>query len=119
MRKQEMKLAEIQRILEAQVLLGHHKLDTELSGGAASDLMSDLLRNPRENALLLTGLTSIQVIRTAIIASLGAVVFVRGKEPGAEMISMAQKHELPLLTTSLNMYSSCGRLYGNGLNSIR
>jgi predicted transcriptional regulator len=114
-----MRLAEVQQILEARTLLGHHNLDIEMTGGAASDLMSDLLRYPRENALLLTGLTSMQVIRTAIIASLGAVVFVRGKEPSADMISLAQKHDLPLLTTSLNMYSSCGRLYGSGLKSIR
>ncbi len=114
-----MKLSEIRDVLEGSVLVGEDKLDVEVTGGAASDLMSDLLRNPKEGALLLTGLTSIQVIRTSVIAGIGAVVFVRGKHPDPDMVAQARGHGLPLLSTPLNMYSSCGRLYNKGLKSIR
>ena len=114
-----MKLSEIKDTLDAAVLVGHDQLDMDVKGGAASDLMSDLLRLPREGALLLTGLTSIQVIRTSVIAGMVAVVFVRGKRPGQEMIAHAQEHDLPLLSSPLNMYTSCGMLYSKGLKSIR
>lgn len=114
-----MKLSEIAEILDAEVIEGHDSLDLEVTSGAASDLMSDLLRHPREGALLLTGLTSIQTIRTSVIAGMAAVVFVRGKRPDMETRTYAREHGLPLLSTHLNMYSSCGRLYGRGLPSTR
>ncbi len=114
-----MKIADVCNILDAKVVSGSDKLDLEVTCAAASDLMSDLLRNPKEGALVLTGLNTTQVIRTAVIAGLAAVVFVRGKEPDAEMVLQAEENGLPLLSTPFNMYSSCGRLYKNGLQSVR
>jgi len=113
-----MKLYEIKEILEAEIVYGGDLLDIEIYGGAASDLMSDLLRKPKEGALLLTGLTSIQAINTSIIAGMAAIVFVRGKRPDNEIILHAMKHEIPVLVTPFNMFTSCGRLYENGLRSI-
>ena len=114
-----MRLSDIKEILGADVLVGAEMLDIQVTGGAASDLMSDLLRNPRDGTLLLTGLTSIQAVRTSVISGIVAVIFVRGKKPNSNMMALAKEHNVPLLTTPLNMYSSCGRLFGKGLNSIR
>lgn len=114
-----MKLERVKEILEAELILGEEKLSMEVTGGAASDLMSDLLRNPKEGSLLLTGLTSTQAIRTSVIAGVGAVVFVRGKSPDPDIISLARENEIPLLSTPFNMYASCGKLFSNGLKSIR
>ena len=69
-----MKLSDIKEILGADVLVGAEMRTLTTGGHAASDLMSDLLRNPREGALLLTGLTSIQVVRTSVIAGIVAVI---------------------------------------------
>ena len=114
-----MRLSEVVEILGAMVVEGQDQLEMQVTSAAASDLMSDLLRNPKEGALLLTGLTSIQVIRTAVIAEMAAIVFVRGKHPDDEVRAQARLHDLPLLSTPLNMYSSCGRLHNKGLASIR
>jgi predicted transcriptional regulator len=115
-----MKLSEVKDTLEAVVICGEDLLDVEVRGGAAaSDLMSDLLRYPAEGSLILTGLTNIQVLHTAIIAGMIAIIFVRGKKPGEDLRVLADKHRIPILTTHLNMYSSCGRLFQKGLKSIR
>lgn len=113
-----MKIKDIIEILEATLVTGDDKLELEITGGAASDLMSDLLRNPKEGAVLLTGLNTIQTIRTAVISDLSAVVLVRGKTPNPEMIEYSQDHGLPLLSSPLNMYTSCGKLFAKGLGSI-
>ena len=63
--------------------------------------MSDVLAFTKERTLLLTGLTNIQVIRTAELSDLAGLVFVRGKLPGAEVINLAQTKGMPLLTTNL------------------
>ena len=50
----------MKEILEANVLVGDDNLDDEVLFGAAGDLMSDLLKNPREGAILLTGLPKVR-----------------------------------------------------------
>lgn len=113
-----MKLADIKEILRAEVIVGHEDLDEYVTAGTASDLMSDILRGPTNGAVLLTGLNNIQVIRTAVIAGVKAVVLVRGKEPSSEMVNHAHEHKLPLLSTAFTMYSSCGRLFSKGLRGV-
>ena len=82
-----MKLSEIANILDAEVLTGQAQLAKEIYKGGASDLMSDILAGLSENCILLTGLITIQAIRTAVVADVGAVVFVRGKMPAPEVVA--------------------------------
>ena len=110
-----MKLVQIQRILEAEVLCGFEYLEREAEAACGADLMSDVLAFTKEKALLLTGLTNIQAIRTAEISDLVAIVFVRGKRPGPEVIQLAETKGIPLLLSSYPMFESCGVLYANGL----
>ncbi len=110
-----MKLAQIQKVLEAEVLCGMEWLDQEARSACGSDLMSDVLAFTRERAILLTGLTNIQVIRTAEMSDLAGIIFVRGKRPGPEVIVMAREMGIPLLLTQRQMYEACGILYKDGL----
>ncbi len=110
-----MMLKEIKEILEAEVLVGEESLDLDIIMACGADLLSDVLAFTKSESLLLTGLTHPQVIRTAEIAEIKAVCFVRGKRPPAETVKLAKEKGVPLLCTSLPMYESCGRLYGSGL----
>ena len=60
-----MKLREIRDILNATVLWGEDRLDTEVRSACGSDFMSDVLAYVKDQGLLLTGLVNPQVIRTA------------------------------------------------------
>lgn len=113
-----MKLSEIKDVLKAGVIVGDEKLNTTVRAGAASDLMSDLLRGPKDGVVVLTGLNNLQVVRTSIVSGVAAVVFVRGKRPEQEMIALAREHDLPLLSTPFTMYSACGRLFRAGLRGV-
>lgn len=110
-----MKLAHVKARLDAEVLCGSEWLDREVKSACGSDLMSDVLAFTKEQALLLTGLTNIQVIRTAEMSDLVAILFVRGKRPGQEVVEMAREMEIPLLSTSKQLYEACGMLYKDGL----
>ena len=110
-----MKLKEVKRILEAEVIVGEDLLSEEVVMACGSDLMSDVLAFAKHETLLLTGLTNPQVVRTAEMADLRAICFVRGKKPGQETIEIAKSKDIPLLTTSLPMFESCGRLHREGL----
>ena len=110
-----MKLKEIERILGAEVIAGANLLETDIKMACGSDLMSDVLAYVKQGSLLLTGLTNPQVVRTAEMADLRAICFVRGKRPGQETIEIAESKDIPLLTTPLPMFESCGRLHREGL----
>ncbi len=110
-----MKLKEISEILKAEVLIGQENLDIEIGMVCGADLLSDVLAFTKPDSLLLTGLTHPQVIRTAEIAEVNAVCFVRGKRPPEETVELAKQRDLPLLCTSLLMYESCGLLYEHKL----
>jgi predicted transcriptional regulator len=112
-----MNLERLCEILEAKALSCGGHLNREIKMVCGSDLMSDVLAYIKADALLLTGLTNIQVVRTAEMAEVAAVCFVRGKQPHDETIKLAEEKKLPLLTTNLTMYESCGRLYREGLQS--
>lgn len=106
-----MTLKQIIDILEADILTENLDFGREIKMIYASDLMSDVLAFVKLNTLLLTGLTNVQVVRTAEMAEISAVCFVNGKKPQKETVRLALENKIPLLTTKLSMYESCGRLY--------
>jgi predicted transcriptional regulator len=103
-------LADVRDLLEAEVFNGED-LSIKVSAIGAADLLSDVLATSKTGTLLLTGLLNTQVIRTAIVADLCGVVFVRGKKPGSEILSLARESKIPVLGTSLKMFEAAGRLY--------
>jgi predicted transcriptional regulator len=109
------KLEEVRQILDCRVLVGDEKLGEQVHVGCGADLMSDVLAFIKPGALLLTGLTNVQSVRTADIAGVRAIVYVRGKVPDKEAINLAKEMGVVLLTTNLLMYEACGKLYARGL----
>jgi len=110
-----MTLEEVKEILKAEVIIGSNDLQMEVKMGCGCDLMSDVLAFTKPESLLLTGLINTQVIRTAEIADIKAICFVRGKKPDEETVRLAKSKGLPLLMTQLPMFESCGQLYKKGL----
>ena len=110
-----MKLSKIVEALDATILAGEDKLEEVITRCGASDLMSDVLAAVSEDCILLTGLTTVQVIRTAMVAGVGAVVIVRKKKAPQEVIDMAKDQGIPLISSPYSMFVSCGRLHACGL----
>lgn len=110
-----MTLAEVKKILDADVIAGEDMLHIEVKTGFAADLMSDVLAYVKEGSILLTGLTNPLVIRTADTLDLSAIVFVRGKRPATDAVKLAEEKKIPLLATRYIMFESCGRLYAAGM----
>lgn len=110
-----MKINEIKELLCAEILCGGEFLNSEVHFAFGSDLMSDVLAYVKENTVLLTGLTNMQVIRTAEMAELMAIIFVRGKRPDQDLVTLAMENNIVLMLTTDTMYTASGKLYSNGL----
>jgi hypothetical protein len=104
--------------LDAELYVGHLWLSREVVSVCASDLMSDVLSFAAENSLLITGLNNIASVRTAHIAEIVGIIYVRGKIPDEEMKQLALTFEIPLIGTKYSMYEACGILHGIGLPGV-
>lgn len=114
-----MKICEIEKHLDAQVLTCHDLLDRDVVSACGSDMMSDVLAYVKDQAVLLTGLVNSQVVRTALMMDMLCIVFVRNKKPTQEILDLASDNGIVVMTTEKRMYDACGILYANGLQGER
>lgn len=112
-----MTLEEVLRTIGGRVVSRNVDLAATVEMACGADLMSDVLAFTHAGTLLLTGLTNPQVVRTAEMAGIKAIVFVRGKHPPRETLALAEEKGIPLLATRYTLYEACGRLYAAGLPS--
>lgn len=110
-----MTLHEVKNILDANFLCGDDQLDIPITSAFGADVMSDLLAFGKAGSLLLTRMTSPQVIRTSDILDIAAIVITQGNVPSADVIQLAEELNIPLLTTRYLLFEAAGRLYGKGL----
>ncbi len=110
-----MKISKIIELLEATVLCGEDMIENEVHSACGSDMMSDVLAYVKEQAVLLTGLINLQVVRTAEMMDMKCIVIVRGKRPNEDVINLCRESGIVMLMTDERMYVACGKLYENGL----
>lgn len=113
-----MTVRKIAEILKAEIIFDANALDLEIESVCSSDLMSDLLHfSTRNRSLLITGLINSQVVRTADIADIKAIVFVLDKRPDRDTIALAREKKIALMVSPFSRFTACGRLYSEGLRS--
>lgn len=113
-----MDLRELVDCTQGQLLTDGTRPRLPIRGAGAADLMSDVLACVQPGAVLLTGLCNLQVVRTAQMADVAAVVFVRGKVPEPATIALANEEGIPLISSPLGLYELCGRLCRCGVPSL-
>ncbi len=109
-----MKVKDIIKAVNGRVICGDD-LEKDLTTGCSSDLMSDILTLEPVNAVLITGLANIQAVRTADMAGISHILFVRDKQVTKEMIDLALDCGITLLETGDSMFNVCGQLSKEGL----
>jgi hypothetical protein len=112
-----MTVTEAVALLDGQFYTVKEVNDIEISSACGADLMSDIMTLVKDKTLLLTGLVNIQVVRTAELMDIPAIIFIRSKVPSQEMIDLAEENSIVLAGTSLSMFEACGKLYEAGFIS--
>ena len=100
-----MKIRQIMALTGATVVCGNGREDHEVQCAFAS-------------VLLVTGLCNMQTIRTAEMADVSCILFVRGKKATPDILQLAAENEMILMETDHSMYHTVGELYCNGLPPI-
>ncbi len=113
-----MNIKNLIEFIDGELLTPSADLSREIKGGCGADLMSDVLASIQPDAVLLTGLCNPQVVRTAMMSDVAAIVFVRGKKPAEETVRLADQEGIPLISSPFGMFELSGRLFLAGLPSL-
>ena len=110
-----MRLIDLVESLGLRVEMAGDSLNVEVTGGYASDLMSDVLANASAGELWVTLQTHQNVVAVASMKELAGIVLVAGREPQEETLVKAQEEGVPVMVSALSAFELVGRLYELGL----
>ncbi len=113
-----MKLGQVVEKLDLTVRTAGESLDTEVTAGYASDLMSDVIAHAREGNLWVTLQIHQNIVAVASMNGLVGIVLVNGREPEEETIEKAEAEGIPIMVTSLPTFEVVGKLYSMGISGI-
>jgi len=114
-----MHLSEIAQILALEIRSAAKHLDTDVLGGYASDLMSDVMANAEEGYLWVTLQTHANIVAVAAMKELAGIILINGREPEKETAEKAEEKNIPILVSRLPAFELIGRLYELGIPGLR
>ena len=114
------KLAEL---IKGKVLSGENLLDSvRITRAFTADLMSDVLAyvaGEKKDTILITGITNLQIVRTAEMLDIPVIIVARGKQVPEETIKLAKEKNIILIWTKLILFVVSGILYRNGIKGAK
>jgi hypothetical protein len=110
-----MKLNDLVREFGFDVKAGAGHLENEVTGGYASDLLSDVLAHAEDGAVWVTLHIHHNIVAVASHKGLCGIVLVQGRQPDPDTIAKAEEEGIPILVSELPAFELVGRLYKAGL----
>lgn len=87
----------------------------EVTGGYASDLLSDVIGNAKAGNIWVTIQIHQNIVAVGTLLGLSAIVIAGGAEPEEKTIEKADTEGVSILTTSMNAFEVAGKLYELGI----
>jgi predicted transcriptional regulator len=109
--EKEMKVSDLIKQLNLNVISGEKGLDREINGAYVSDLLSDVMGNAKEEQLWITLQVHQNVMAIASLKDLAAVILVKGLQPHKSTIEHSNEEQIPILSTSDSTFDISGKLY--------
>ena len=106
-----MKLNQVIKELELEVKFKVSNLDKEVSGGYASDLLSDVIANAKKGNIWITLQIHPNIIGVATLKELAGIIIVNAREPEEETLKKAEQENIPIMVTELPAFEITGKLY--------
>ena len=110
-----MTLAELIQKLSLDVRSAKDSLQRKVTGGYASDLLSDVLAHSKEGNLWITLQIHQNIVAVASMKDLAGIVLVNGREPEQDTIEKAEAENITIMVSQMPTFELVGRLYGLGV----
>ena len=110
-----MKIVELIEKLKLDVRSANEHLEREITGGYASDLLSDVLANSKEGDLWITLQIHHNIVGVASMKGLAGIILVNGREPEPETVEKAELEKIPVMVSEMPAFEIVGKLYNLGV----
>ena len=114
-----MRLSDIAKELDLTIVSDGGDIDREISGGFASDLMSDAIAHASAGDLWVTLQVHENVVAIASMKEIGAVVLTQDRQPLEGTVAKAREEKIPILISSMPAFELIGRLYQLGIRGSK
>lgn len=109
------KLQDLIEKLNLEVKSAKDHLDKEVTGGYASDLLSDVMANSKPGNIWITLQIHANIVAVASLKELAGIILVNGRAPEEDTIRKAEEEKVPILVSKLPAFELIGRLYQLGI----
>jgi predicted transcriptional regulator len=116
-RKKKMKLNDVYKKLDLELLTQGLDLEVEITRAFCGDMLSEVMGNAREGALWVTIQIHENALAIALLKGFSAVIFSSGRRPEANIISKAMQEEIPLFISEKTSFEISGMLFQAGLEA--
>jgi hypothetical protein len=89
--------------------------DREITGGYASDLLSDVLKNAKSGYIWITNQKHQNCVAVASLLDLSGIIVTGGIDPDPDTLEKAVAEQLPVYTTDQSAFDIAGALYEMGI----
>lgn len=110
-----MTLQSIVERLGLKVYVGAERLDREVTGGYAGDLLSDVMANSSAGDIWVTLQAHENTVAVASLRDLAGIVLVGGRQPDQEAVRRAGDQGIPMLGSPQRTFEVVGLLIEAGV----
>ncbi len=110
-----MKLTELIQKLNLSVRSAKGSLEREVTGGYASDLLSDVLANSKEGNIWITLQIHQNIVGVASMKDIAGIILVNSREPETETLEKAEAEKVPIMVSEMPTFELIGMLYSLGV----
>ena len=86
-------------------------MNREITGGYTSDLLSDVMGFADQGKLWITLQTHRNVMAIASLKDLAAILLVKGQQPDADMLELAEEEGIAVLGSDENSFEVSGKVF--------
>ncbi len=113
-----MTVSDIVKSFGLKIKTGKNRLNEEVTGGYAGDLLSDVIAHSRKGSIWVTIQTHPNIVAVASMKELAGIILAGGREPDADTLKKAEEEEIPILVSPLFTYEVVGKLYQMGISGM-
>lgn len=114
-----MKLKDVVKKFNLEVVCVPAGLENEVCGGYASDLLSDVLAHAKEGDIWCTLQLHQNIIAVASLKRVSGIILVNNRRPAEDTIEKATAENIPILITGLPAFEIIGKLYESGIRGTK
>ena len=113
-----MTLSDLVKSFGLKIETGKGRLREEVTGGYASDLLSDVIAHSRKGNVWITIQTHPNIVAVATMKELSGIILTGGRQPETDTIQKAEQEGIPILASPLFTFELVGRLYQMGISGM-